>query len=101
VGLSGRTGRVGDGQILRHGQVNLALLRTTQSVGSRHRIEGLYGSLRRGISSNGCGCATRIGCVNRETMDETSSVTEGRKTQPVCGYGSPAAGPKERALPRQ
>jgi len=31
---------------------------------------------------NGCGCAARIGCVERKTVDETSSATIKRNTQP-------------------
>jgi hypothetical protein len=45
----------------------------------------------RQVALSGCGCATRIGCVdrpsslkrNRLTIDETSSVTDGRNTQPA------------------
>jgi len=36
---------------------------------------------------NGCGCATRVGYVNRKTIDETNSATVQRKTllYSLCG----------------
>lgn len=34
------------------------------------------------MALNGCGCAARIGCVERKTINETSSATIKRNTQP-------------------
>jgi hypothetical protein len=67
----------------------------TRYTGLLHHLEGI--PCRRNVLSyikqvalNGCGCAARIGCVdrwspyirNRRTIDVTSGATEGRNTQP-------------------